>query len=53
VEPVQRGSPRHAGTEVITASERIARFYEEADQPVASLLTALGWAEERQAPGRG
>lgn len=44
---------RQAGAEVITASERIARFYQEADRPVADLLTALGWTQERRTQDPG
>jgi hypothetical protein len=41
--PGAQADQQQAGAEVITVSERIARFYEEADRPVADFLMALGW----------
>jgi hypothetical protein len=37
--------------EVVTASERIARFYDEADRPVADFLMTLGWIQKQQTRG--
>jgi hypothetical protein len=39
-----------AGT--VTLSDRIASFYEEADQPVVGYLSARGWTEEQGIPVR-
>jgi hypothetical protein len=51
--PGAEADQRQAGAEVITVGERIARFYEEADRPVADFLMARGWTQERRAQERG
>jgi hypothetical protein len=41
-----------AAAGAVTFSERIGRYYEEADRPVAYYLMARGWTEEQGTPGR-
>jgi hypothetical protein len=50
--PAAEPDKQQADADVVTISERIARFYEEADRPVADRLTALGWTREPHAHER-
>ena len=46
---VQRDG-RRALTRAATPSERIASYYDQADQPIADYLAALGWTQRPAAP---
>lgn len=41
-----------AAAGAVTIGERIGGYYEQADQPLADYLAALGWTEEPGKPGR-
>lgn len=48
--PVAQRDGRQAPSRAATPSERIASYYDQADQPIADYLAGLGWAKERPAP---
>lgn len=48
--PATQRAGRQAPTRTAAPSEPIARYYDQADQPIADYLAALGWAQEPPAP---
>ena len=48
--PATQRAGRQAPARTAAPSEPIARYYDQADQPIADYLAALGWAQESPAP---
>lgn len=48
--PAARPDGRRTPTGPATPSERIASYYDQADQPIADYLEALGWAQQPPTP---